>query len=405
MALVAGCLDGEFPSLGHRYPIVDLEALVEPAGPRERLRRRLAEERALFRLAVTRAQRATVLFASTSSGSRNPRSPSRFADRLGVQWMQAEEAGGPATSLRMMEAWLRRRLADPKEASPGRLAALAMLPRVGARPGTWWWHRDWTDPGAPLREGELRTSYSRLSTLQNCGLQYLYEVEMGLDPDASHQMWMGSLVHDVIDRIQRGDLKRDREAAYAAIDEAWDPDKFPNRAIEHRRHRDASNMLDRWIDNEQAEPERSEVAFEFPIGEARMRGRIDAIFRMETGGLRVVDYKTARYPMTKDDAREDLQLAAYYLAIKRDPELSALGEPRYLQLAYLGAERKRDGFARVDVAPNKIEGYEEWAERTIRELLARVRAEDFAPGPEADCRWCSFKTICPLWPEGEEVAG
>ena len=32
-----------------------------------------------------------------------------------------------------------------------------------------------------------------------------------------------------------------------------------------------------------------------------------------------------------------------------------------------------------------------------------VRAEDFAPNPEADCMFCRFKPICPLWPEGAEV--
>ena len=36
-------------------------------------------------------------------------------------------------------------------------------------------------------------------------------------------------------------------------------------------------------------------------------------------------------------------------------------------------------------------------------LIEGVLAEDFRPNPEADCQWCKFKPICPLWSEGKEV--
>jgi hypothetical protein len=32
-----------------------------------------------------------------------------------------------------------------------------------------------------------------------------------------------------------------------------------------------------------------------------------------------------------------------------------------------------------------------------------VLAEDFRPNPEADCQWCKFKPLCPLWSEGKEL--
>ena len=47
--------------------------------------------------------------------------------------------------------------------------------------------------------------------------------------------------------------------------------------------------------------------------------------------------------------------------------------------------------------------YEEWAETTIRDLIERIRSEEFAPSPEADCTFCSFRSICPRWPEGREA--
>jgi superfamily I DNA/RNA helicase/RecB family exonuclease len=404
VALVAGCLEGEFPSLSHRYPLVDVEQLLAPRSGADRHRTRVAEERALFRLAVSRARRRTVLFASHSASSRSPRTPSRFVARLGLEWAAPIDVVEHSASLRSMEASLRRRLSTRSVPAVQRLAAAACLADVGARPDAWWAPRSWTDPGVPLNEGELRTSYSRLSTLQNCGLQYLYGVELGLDPASTHQMWLGKVVHAIIEDVNLGNLERSEEAVLRALAEAWEKERFPRRAIERQRRRDAETMLRNWLKGEGVGPERSEQWFEFPIDGAVLRGRIDAVFRMENGHLRVVDYKTGRYPPTEEQVKEDLQLAAYFLALRRTEELKDLGEPRLLQLAFLLESRFREAFLQRSVRPADVDGYEEWAEETITHLLGRVRAEDFAPDPEADCRFCSFKPICPVWPQGAEVA-
>jgi DNA helicase-2/ATP-dependent DNA helicase PcrA len=294
-------------------------------------------------------------------------------------------------------------MANAKASVAHRLSAAAALNEVGARPREWWGRRDWTDPGDPLYGGEIRTSYSRLSTLENCALQYLYQVELGLDDEETFQMWVGSAVHGIIDRVQRGELARDLPALHQALDDAWRPDIFPNRAIEHRRYLDARAMLARWVEHEQADAIASERWFEFPLDGAVIRGRIDAIFRMNNGHLRVVDYKTSRYPISEEEAKKDLQLAAYYLAMKRTPELAELGEPGYLQLDYLGKPSQSEGFARRGVSPKQEPGYEERATEAITSLVARIRAEEFGFNPEADCTFCSFRTICGRYPEGREA--
>jgi len=407
VALVVGCLEGEFPSLGHGASLVDLETIVDPKPSPQRLRDRLASERALFRLAVSRARRRTVLTASRSTSARQPRTPSRFAARLGCEW---DGAGGEipaAASLLTMESSLRRTLADGSAPRMERLAALASLPAAGAEPHAWWGGREWTDPGQPLHPGEIRTSYSRFGTLENCGLQYLYAVEMGLDPERSHQMWVGTVIHDIVDRVQRGEIERSEEAVLAALDADWREDVFPNRALERQRLLDARKMLRQWLaDDTLGEPIASEVEFEFPLDGAVVRGRIDAVFRFEEGGTRVVDYKTSRSPPTQDQVQASLQLGAYYLAMKRTPELAELGEPRLLELALLFVEGADGGYKHMSVKPERMGTgeYEDWAEGTIRELLDAVRQERFGPSPEADCMWCRFKPICPVWPQGAEVA-
>jgi superfamily I DNA/RNA helicase/RecB family exonuclease len=402
VVLVAGCVEGEFPAPVRAAPLVDIEALEALRSPAERVRAALAEERRLFRLAVTRARRRTLLFASDRAGAARPRAPSRYLARLGLVPVPAQADGAATpTSLRAIEAALRRRLADSTRPAAERLAALAVLGPAGARPEEWWGGRDWTDPGEPLYAAELRTSYSRLSDMEACGLKYLYQVEMGLDPEQSYQMWLGAVIHRIIDEVQRGEVPREEGPVLARLDELWDPERFPSRAVEHRRRLDAEDMLRRWLVGEQAEVERSEVPFSYRLGAAEIRGKIDAIFRNANGHLRLVDYKTGRWAPSSEEVQEDLQLAAYYLATLHDEDLRRLGRTGYLQLAYLGKPKGDGGFTRLGFPPR--DGYREWAESAIAALVERIRSEDFAPNPEADCRFCPFKIICPLWPEGAEA--
>jgi hypothetical protein len=93
--------------------------------------------------------------------------------------------------------------------------------------------------------------------------------------------------------------------------------------------------------------------------------------------------------------------------MRKVPELAALGRPELLELAYLFIEGSDEGYKHFTVRPDRvfdsIAEYEEWAETTILGLLENVREERFAPNAEAECRFCSFKPICPTWPEGQEV--
>jgi CRISPR/Cas system-associated exonuclease Cas4 (RecB family) len=53
---------------------------------------------------------------------------------------------------------------------------------------------------------------------------------------------------------------------------------------------------------------------------------------------------------------------------------------------------------------------EEYGERMaerLRGLIGRIKelnaTETYRPSPSANCRYCQFKTLCPLWPEGKEL--
>jgi len=393
VAFVVGCIEGQFPQLSSSRPLVDLDDLTGPRSPMDRYRERFREERALFRLAISRGRRL-VLTASEARDSRRPRTPTRF---LPGPWGDGPADRSPV-SLAQAEAEHRRALAS-NEPAPRRLAALAALAALSARPDTWWGAREWT-AGPPLHPGEFKTSYSRLSTLENCALQYLFQQELGLDPSSSHHAWLGGRVHQVIERFWRGEIERTQEAMEADLDAHWRPEAFPSRAVEHRRRLDASEMFRKFLANEApVEPALVEHQFHFPIDGALLRGRIDAVIATPDG-VRILDYKTGRHAIEQQTAKDDLQLGTYLLAARRDDTIRALGNPKRLELVYLVTAAK--GLTRRIHEP--VPADEARFAGLIESYLERIRAEDFAPNPEAECRYCSFKVICPLWREGAEVA-
>jgi DNA helicase-2/ATP-dependent DNA helicase PcrA len=141
-----------------------------------------------------------------------------------------------------------------------------------------------------------------------------------------------------------------------------------------------------------------EIDFAIEVGRHTVRGRIDRVDRAGDG-IALLDYKTARTPASETDAANSLQLAIYYLAALRDPTLAALGPPAEMQLVY-PARARQGRFARVGQRPEP--GHDRRVEQRLLPLLDGAADEAFDPDPHADCRFCAFKPICPMWPQGED---
>ncbi|MDO5366926.1 ATP-dependent DNA helicase [Kocuria sp.] len=65
------------------------------------------------------------------------------------------------------------------------------------------------------------------------------------------------------------------------------------------------------------QPYAIELPVETPVGSVTVRGRIDAVFRTDSGGWELIDWKTGRVPRGKDLRRKSGQLALYRLAFAR----------------------------------------------------------------------------------------
>ena len=133
---------------------------------------------------------------------------SRFVDEHDVAWTPIPL--GPfeePVSVREATATWRRTLADldvPAATTPGR-ARRAGRARRGS--GTLVVPARWTDTGAPLHE-TIRVSYSKLSTLENCELQYVLSAELGLGGMVGYHAWVGKTVHKIIEDCENGTVGR-----------------------------------------------------------------------------------------------------------------------------------------------------------------------------------------------------
>ncbi|HJP66251.1 MAG TPA: PD-(D/E)XK nuclease family protein, partial [Actinomycetota bacterium] len=302
----------------------------------------------------------------------------------------------------------------PTATAADRLAALEGLLALGDDPTTWWFQRDWTDPGRPLHE-TIRTSYSKLDKLENCELQYVLAEELGLDDRAGYQAWVGHLVHRIIEDCENGLIPRELDALVQTAQQRWRPQEFPSFAIsEAFRRLVIDRILPNWfVHYGDSRTLAQELQFEFELDGAQIVGYIDRIGGVEGGGSVITDYKTGKAHDVLHP-EENLQLGMYYLAVERAEELAEYRPVRAVELAYLKEEPKLNqaisapmAVAQLPITPKIREAYEGQVADRVTTLIDRVRGlietETYRPNPKADCFWCRFKPLCPLFPEGAEL--
>jgi hypothetical protein len=390
----------------------DLAALQRVRSRSEQVRERLEDERRLFRMVVGRARRRVVLVAADLHPDADELTQrSRFVDELGVAWAASPEGtDDDPVSVREAAATWRRQLADRGVEAWRRLAALEGLRALGADPSRWWYQRAWTDTGRPLRE-TLRLSYSRMSNLDNCELQHVLGDELGLGRVAGYQAWVGKLVHSMIEDIEQGRLGKTQPEILAEVDRRWRPAEFPSKAVSaaHRKLVDERMFKNWWFEYGEEASLGNEVRFEFDFEGTTIVGVIDRIGSMPEGGTRITDFKTGNAD-NAPKAEESLQLGIYYLAVKESDDLADYRPVRQVELAYVKGDWKGDH--RLVKPTWRIDADdEERYQASVRESLAGLIAlkrelnetEVYRPNPTANCFWCDFKSLCPLFPEGQPV--
>ncbi|MFZ0904772.1 MAG: PD-(D/E)XK nuclease family protein, partial [Mycobacterium sp.] len=432
LVVIAGLQEGLWPNtiprggvLGTQRLLDALDGVAENASMRAPL---LAEERRLLVAAMGRARNRLLVTAveGEASDDGDAAMPSPFFSEIS-QWdtgsadaASPDAALQPVTAPRVLSAAavvgrLRGVACAPQGAvsdavracAATQLARLAAAGVPGADPAGWYGMTSLSST-EPLWSREDHTDHivtltpSSLQMLTDCPLRWLAERHGGTDA-RDLRSTIGSVLHALI-----AEPAGSESQLLAALERAWQHLPFESRwyaANELARHRAMIQAFLGW--RAQTRSELTEVGVEVDIdgvldgrggASVRLRGRVDRIERDGAGRLVIVDVKTGKTPVSKDDAQRHAQLAAYQLAVAEG--LVADGdEPGGARLVYLGrtgpgvaTEREQD--------PLTPEARVEWR-NLVREAAEATAGPQFIARINDGCAHCPLRPSCPAYARAE----
>ena len=137
--------------------------------------------------------------------------------------------------------------------------------------------------------------------------------------------------------------------------------------------------------------------------EVLLRGRIDRLERDAEGRPVVVDVKTAKNAVTKDQAQQHAQLAAYQVAAARGLiEGEPAARPGGARLVFVAKPHNKEGATQRMQPALDDEGLELW-ENVIHDAAAATRGPVFTARINDGCRHCPVLSSCPAHDEGRQV--
>lgn len=234
-----------------------------------------------------------------------------------------------------------------------------------------------TEP-APPRSRPVETSATGLVTYAGCPRRYYWSEVDRLPRRSGWAARRGVEVHRRIELHLSGVVPLEDLAPdlYDTAEGGWEGEVEPG--VDPYRVFLGSRFADR-------KPLLVETPFQLRLGDATIRGRIDAVYD-HGDRWEVVDFKSGRRP---PDGTPLVQLQVYALAV-RDVSFG-LPSPETLQVtfAYLGGSRLEEVTHLADAA------WLEEARSRVEELIGGIEEERWDPKPSAACRSCDFLRFCP----------
>lgn len=428
LVIIAGLQEGLWPNTVPRGGILGTQRLLDVLdGLDGELSARaplVAEERRLLIAAMGRASHRVVVTAVEGEGSDADglAIPSPFfGDIAALATDDAAPAPAPVVAPSVLSApavigRLRAVACAPEEAvdpqtrgvAAAQLARLAKAGVPGADPSRWYGTTA-VSTDQPLWAGSDHTvtlSPSTLQTLQDCPLRWLMERHGGSDT-RDLRSTIGSLVHALIAQPNRTEAQLS-----ADLDAIWQELPFEAQWFarnELARHRDMLSAFTQWHADTRHELTEvgSEVAVDGvvvqPDGEGpgvRVRGRVDRLERDAEGRLVVVDVKTGKSPVTKDDAQRHAQLALYQLAIA-EGVVSEGEEPGGARLVYVG-KRSNGGATERTQDPMTPQQQQQWRTQ-VHQAAAATAGPQYVARVNDGCSHCPVRPFCPAQNNSEEL--
>lgn len=290
---------------------------------------------------------------------------------------------------------LRRQLLETgsKDAA-ATLKSLAEAGVPGADPDSWFGIKPISSTEAAIpADKPVRVAPSGVEKFDDCELRWFLEAHGGQDGNTTAQM-IGVVIHKFAELAEKSDATF--ESQLELLRANWklvDPETgWMSRTSLGR----ATLMLERFYKYRASmvgkrDFKDSEVTYEFTIGRAQIKCSIDRIETTMEGKLYVVDFKTGKYALSKEEAKTDAQMQIYQYAVGED---SAGASLVYLD-SDLKGNKTRDQLPidRAEVA------------KRIEQTAVKMGGATFIATINDKCQFCSVIASCPLQAEGRDIYG
>lgn len=356
VVFMVGLVERKFPTDRRTDPIELPETLIKDILPTGDFH--MEEERRLFYVGMTRAQKELYLTGARDYGGQRARKISRFV---------REALDLPEVKEKVLKT-------SPIEALKG------LAPRG----------EDAVSEQIP-EEGILTLSHYHIDDYRTCPLKYKYIHILRVPILQHHSVIYGMAIHEAIKEYNRrraANLPVSEDDIIKTFERAWKSEGFLTREHEEKRFETGKEALRKFLRDEKDRnpPTHVEKEFSFLFEKNLIRGRWDRI-DIDNGEVVIIDYKTSEVDSdvnARRKAKESLQLSLYALAYReRFGRLPDRLELRFIESGLTGVTIKKE------------KDMEETIE-IIRETAGRIRKKDFEARPAyMACGYCAYQFICP----------
>lgn len=257
--------------------------------------------RRLMYVAATRAKRALTLSAAVLDGAGRKQAVTAFIEELmdqtDVQNKRSTDSDGLKKSLQKLQ-----RFYPLKQLDTDRL-----------------WFED--------REGWIELGVRDLELYDRCHYDFYIEKVLRIQQPFGPQLAFGTAVHGAIQAHYDAQLRgepSELSMLHARLDELWSNRGYETAAQAAAAKDSARQALADFYSRQQHDPHlvvatELPIRLEIPEAKLRLRGRIDAVLRLEDG-VQLRDFKTGRKNDAEkliDDAKKSFQLRTYALAYEQ----------------------------------------------------------------------------------------
>jgi DNA helicase-2/ATP-dependent DNA helicase PcrA len=340
----------------------------------------IQEERRLFYVALTRAQRRLTL--STIVNRRKKPSPfleDFLADPKIAKMDTVQSAPKVEVPVTEETAGPPSMAADPTQLFPASAADAKAYSQVAL----------WAKAFHPPRPEPLQLSASAINAYERCPMKYMFQYVWNIRSGPHAQMTFGTVMHTTI-REMVGEIRKHGKVTLGEVlaiyEREWISAGYPDEYQENEYRRAGREQLEAFHRSCCAAPPdvlHQEKRFELPLEhDVVISGRMDQVNRLGEREIEIVDYKTGR-PRDAQSAAEDLQLSIYALAALEVLDRSP-GKLVFHNLTNNETVESTRDAKILDATKAKIS-----------EVADRIRAGDFSPKKGFSCGFCDYKPLCP----------